>query len=263
MLPFITIFNRQIPMYGLLIMAGVSLGVSFAVFFPAKKHIARQDIFNAVCYAGVGVFAGAKLLYIVLTLPELFFAQNAPALTWELVYRLFAYGFVFYGGVLGGLFGIFLYACKYKLAFLPLTETLIPAVPLVHAVGRIGCFCAGCCYGVPMEPPWGVYFHADSVALHGVPLFPVQLYEAALNVVLFIGLFAYSRKERRPGQILGLYLLFYALIRFTLEYFRFDAARGFLLGISTSQWISLLLLPVGLCLLLAKRKTVHSGAGQL
>lgn len=262
MLPFITIFNRQIPMYGLLIMAGVVLGVFFAVFFPAKKHIARDDLFNAVCYAGVGVFVGAKLLYIALEIPELFFAQNAPTFTWELIYRLFAYGFVFYGGVLGGLFGIFLYARKYKLAFFPLTESLIPSVPLIHSVGRIGCFCAGCCYGVPLDPPWGIYFHADSVALQGVSLFPVQLYESALNLLLFIGLFAYSRKDRRPGQILGLYLLFYALIRFTLEYFRFDAARGFLLGFSTSQWISLMLLPVGLYLLLAKRRTVPSGAGQ-
>lgn len=249
MLPFISVFTKQIPMYGLLIMAGCALGVSFAVY-ARRTGIPRQDVFFAACYAGVGAFLGAKLLYLALTLPELL--HKSVPLTPALLYELFAYGFVFYGGALGGLGAIFLYARKYKLAYLPLAETLIPSVPLIHAFGRLGCFCAGCCYGIVAQPPWGVYFSSDSVALHGVPLLPIQLYEAAFNLLLFVFLAFYAKKARPAGHILGLYFIAYAIARFVLEFFRFDAARGFLWGVSTSQWIGLLLIPFGFCLLLRK-----------
>lgn len=250
MLPFLSIFGRQIPMYGLLIMAGCALGVTFAVYARRNAGIPKQDIFFAACYAGVGAFLGAKLLYLAITLPWLL--MERVALTPSLLYELFAYGFVFYGGALGGLGAIFLYARKYKLAYLPLVETLIPPVPLLHAFGRLGCFCAGCCYGIIAQPPWGVYFRADSVALQGVPLLPTQLYEAAFNLLLFVFLSIYARKPHPAGRILGIYLIAYAIARFVLEFFRFDAARGFLWGISTSQWIGLLLIPCSVYLLVRK-----------
>lgn len=250
MLPFLSVFGKQIPMYGLLIMTGCVLGVAFAVYARRNAGIQRQDIFFAACYAGVGAFLGAKLLYLMLTLPGLLM-QSVP-LTPALFYELFAYGFVFYGGALGGLGAILLYARKYKLAYLPLVETLIPSVPLLHAFGRLGCFCAGCCYGIVAQPPWGVYFRADSVALHGVPLLPIQLYEAAFNLLLFAFLSFYARKSRPAGHILGLYFIAYAVARFVLEFFRYDAIRGFLWGVSTSQWIGLLLIPCGVYLLLRR-----------
>lgn len=249
MLPFITVFGIKIPMYGLLISAGVALGVFITARFPCKKGIARQDILFASCFAGIGAFAGAKLLYLAITIPQLLQMATPPAFSWELVTTLFSYGFVFYGGAIGGLLGIFIYARKYKINFFNLSEILIPSIPLIHAIGRLGCFCAGCCYGRPMDPPWGVLFRTDSVALQGITLFPIQLLESALNLVLFVGLFAYSRKERFNGQILGFYFIGYGIERFVLEYFRYDEVRGFILGLSTSQWISLLLIPIGLFLL--------------
>jgi phosphatidylglycerol:prolipoprotein diacylglycerol transferase len=250
MLPFLSVFGKQIPMYGLLIMAGCALGVAFAVYARRNAGIQKQDILFAACYAGVGAFLGAKLLYLALTLPKLLI-KSVP-LTSALLYELFAYGFVFYGGALGGLGAVFLYARKYKLAYLPLVETLIPSVPLIHAFGRLGCFCAGCCYGIVAQPPWGIYFRADSVALHGVPLLPIQLYEAAFNLLLFVFFSIYAKKPRPAGHILGLYLIAYAIARFVLEFFRYDAARGFLWGVSNSQWIGLLLIPCGVYLLLRK-----------
>ncbi len=237
-------------MYGLLIMAGCALSVAFAVYARRNADIPKQDIFFAACYAGVGAFLGAKLLYLALTIPGLLL-ERVP-LTPALLYELFAYGFVFYGGALGGLGAIALYTRKYKLAYLPLVETLIPSVPLLHAFGRLGCYCAGCCYGIVAQPPWGVYFRSDSVALHGIPLLPIQLYESVFNLLLFVFLSLYARKPRPAGRILGLYLIAYAVARFVLEFFRFDAARGFLWGISTSQWIGLLLIPCGLYLFLRK-----------
>ena len=264
MLPYLTVFSLHIPMYGLLIMSGSALGVSFAAYRRHGAAIPRQDVFYAACYAGIGAFLGAKLLYLALTLPSLI-AAGVP-LTSQVLYELFAYGFVFYGGVIGGLGAVFAYSKKYRFSYLPLIETLIPSVPLIHAFGRLGCFCAGCCYGIPIAPPWGVYFSVGSVAPYGVALLPIQLYEAGFNILLFLCLAIYSSKRRPAGRILGLYLAAYAPARFALEFFRSDVARGFLWGVSTSQWISILMLLAGLFLLIRKapeqclKKQAESGA---
>jgi phosphatidylglycerol---prolipoprotein diacylglyceryl transferase len=250
MLPSFTLFGYEVHLYGLMIAAGVGAGVLIAWRFPVKKGIPGQDIVFACCFAGIGALLGAKLLYLAVTIPQILRLPNPPALSWALVTELLSGGFIFYGGVFGGLAGVLIYSRMYKIGFPDLLETIVPSVPLAHAIGRIGCFCAGCCYGLPTQPPWGVYFCAGSVAPWGVALLPVQLYETALNLVLFAVLFVYSRKNRGKGRILGLYLAGYGLERFVLEFFRYDAIRGVFFGLSTSQWISLVLIPLGVYFML-------------
>ena len=254
MFPFFTIFGHSIPMYGLMIACGTALGVLLAVYSRRNRDIPRQDIFFGACYVGIGVFVGAKLLYLAITLPQILLLPDAPEFSWALLYALFSGGFVFYGGVFGGLFFLRLYTRKYRLPYMKTLETLVPSVPLIHAVGRVGCFFAGCCYGLPMAPPWGLTFRLDSVAPAGVSLLPVQLYETGLNLILFFVLLLYGKKRPAEGRLLGCYLVGYACIRFFLEFFRYDAARGMLFGLSTSQWISLLLLPAGIFLLARKQR---------
>lgn len=253
MLPYFQIGSYQLPTYGLTILIGFALGILVAVKRPAISGLQRDDIFYSFLYGAIGTVVGAKLLYLAITLPVMMRSASF-VFSWDTIVELLRYGFVFYGGVIGAILGFFLYAKQYKLQFFPLLENAVPSIPLIHSIGRIGCFLAGCCYGKPMEPPWGVYFNPESVAPCGVALFPVQLLESGINLVLFFLLFAYSRKPRREGQILGFYLAFYAVERFFLEYLRYDEIRGIFWGLSTSQWISLILLPVGLYLLLRKRK---------
>ena len=163
-------------------------------------------------------------------------------------------GFVFYGGLFGGLLGAFLYTRRYGISFAKFCNTAIVSVPLIHAFGRLGCFCAGCCYGVPADPPLGLYFNNSPVAPHGVALFPVQLLEAGLNLLLFFVLALVFRKRRRLSPV-PVYLTSYAVIRFVLEYFRYDAVRGIFFGLSTSQWISVALaLGTGFFLFVRRRK---------
>ena len=258
MLPFFTIFGHPIPMYGLTIVFGAALGVLLAVYSPRNRDIPRQDIFFSACYMGIGVFIGAKLLYLLIALPQLFLQPDAPKLSLPLIAALFSGGFVFYGGVFGGLFFLRLYTRKYRLPYMKTLEALIPSVPLIHAIGRVGCFFAGCCYGMPAAAPWGVTFRLGSAAPAGVSLLPVQLYETGLNLILFVILLLYGKKRPAEGKLLGCYLVGYACLRFFLEFFRYDAARGMLFGLSTSQWISLLLLPMGIFLLARKRHAVKA-----
>lgn len=259
MLPTVTVFGLTVPMYGLLILAGCVLGVLTAVFLPVRRGIPRQDIFFCALFALMGAAVGAKLLYLAVSLPDIIAAHAGPWTLNDFAF-LFRHGYVFYGGVLGAVAGVFIYGKAFRFAFWPLADSLVPSVPLGHAIGRVGCFCAGCCYGKPMEPPWGVYFAASSAAPHGAALFPVQLLESVLNLVLFAALFVYSRKSRADRRVTGLYIAGYGVARFALEFFRGDGDRGALWLFSTSQWISLAAVPLGLFFLLRGAKKRDAAA---
>lgn len=253
MLPSFSVFGVTIPMYGLLISVGIVLGFLVAVYKPVPLGLHRQDIFFSGLFAVIGLALGAKLLYIITILPQVIARHADTPITSAEVLDLLQHGFVFYGGLIGAAAGIWIYGKVFRIRFWPLMDSLIPSVPLIHAIGRVGCFCAGCCYGVP-SITCGMVFRADSLSPQGVALFPVQLMESGLNLVLFAALFIYSRKFRTDRKITGLYVTGYALIRFATEFFRGDAGRGVLLGIGVSQWISIALLPLGLYWLLKKPK---------
>ena len=157
-------------------------------------------------------------------------------------------------GLIGAVLAMWWYTHHFKMDFWQSVELLIPSVPLVHAFGRIGCFCGGCCYGIPFDPPIGIAFTNSPVAPNGIPLFPVQLVEAGLNFLLFFFLLWFAGKPRPQGRILGAYVIAYAVIRFVLEFLRYDYERGILWVFSTSQWISLILLPIGIWLLARRAK---------
>ena len=131
---------------------------------------------------------------------------------------------------------------------------LVPALPLVHAVGRVGCFCAGCCYGRAAPPPWGIAFTHAIAGPNGVPLLPVQLWEAGAELVIFAFLLWYAGRAAGPGQMLRAYVFCYAPVRFVLEWFRGDPARGMYGPLSTSQWLSLVVLALALAWPVAGRK---------
>ena len=147
-------------------------------------------------------------------------------------------GFVFYGGLIGGLL-CFLFAGKFHHINSKLYIThLIFLIPWIHGFGRIGCFLAGCCYGIPYDGPFAVQFPEGSLAPSDTTLFPVQLVEAICLLILAIVLAVLDLKKSYP-HIIAIYFIVYGILRFLLEYVRYDAVRGHLLALSTSQWISL------------------------
>ena len=147
-------------------------------------------------------------------------------------------GFVFFGGLYGALAAALLYARLTRTSAERLLNMLLPAVLLIHGLGRVGCFCMGCCYGKPSEK-WGVLFSRSEIAPSDVPLLPIQLYEAA-GVLLLFGVLAHMGAKKTNGfRMLAVYLLAYSILRFGLEYLRGDAYRGFLLGLSVSQMLSI------------------------
>lgn len=248
MLPTIEIFGVPISMYGLMIVIGGFLGIYIAVKRRKKYNIEKDDVVFSSCYAAIGLIIGAKLLYIITILPTIIEHRKIIFSSMSNFISLLSGGFVFYGGLIGAVLGYYIYCKQYKINIISLLDLIAPSIPLIHGFGRLGCFFAGCCYGIEYTGRFHVTFRESIAAPNLMPLFPVQLVESGVNFVLFILLMLYARKLRKPGNILGVYIICYSIIRFILEFFRGDAVRGLFFGISTSQWISLPLLILGIIL---------------
>ena len=245
--PFLHVLGREIPMYWLCGVAGMLLAGALAMLRrrAARFRTPADDVLHVMLLSLVGALAGSKAFQAA----GLIVTQGSRPGFWTLEnWTAIAYsGGVFYGGLIGGLVAAVLYVRKYKIDFRDLTDILVPSVLLFHACGRVGCFFAGCCYGC--AAPWGIAFTQSIGAPNGVPLVPVQLFEAGFNLLVMAAMLIFRPERKRPGLLLPLYLTAYAAARFALEFFRGDAGRGVLL-LSTSQWISLLvILPAAIVLL--------------
>jgi phosphatidylglycerol:prolipoprotein diacylglycerol transferase len=156
---------------------------------------------------------------------------------------------VFYGGYIGAVVFPLLYLRLVREPILPLMDIAATYLPAGLAAHRaFGCLSAGCCYGRPTDAPWGIVFPADSMpagAYGQVPLHPTQLYEAGLGLCMFAVLL-YWRKHRRvaAGELFALQMAMYAVGRFIIEIYRGDLERGRFGPLTTSQWISVIMLVV-------------------
>ena len=252
----IKIFNWDIPLYGLLFYTGVAFAALVAVLICRKKKIELFDMVCSAIYTMIGAIVGAKLLFLAVTLPEIIeMFKIYPAE--DVLFSIIKGGFVFYGGLIGGALGLLIYVKQFKLKLEPFVEVFAVVVPLGHAFGRVGCFFAGCCYGMEYHGPLSYTYTvtAGSTPL-GVPLLPIQLIETTCLLILFGALMiAFFKSKGRPFLCTKIYAIGYAAIRFTLEFFRGDKERGVAL-FSTSQWISIgiVVLVTTLWIIGAKRK---------
>ncbi len=255
--PYLHLPFYDLPVYGLFTALGL-LAAGLYVFFTNRSgvcgHIGGDDLFNMAALAFAGAFLGAKLLYVLSALP--FVAQHWTLFSGRpgLLFSFLAGGLVFYGGLLGGLGAVYWYCRRYAVPFGAVAAVVVPGVPLFHVFGRVGCFFAGCCWGV--ECLRGIAYTIAPAAPNGVPLFPVQLVEAGANLILFLALAALVRRlaMEKKWMVLPVYLCAYAVLRFVLEFVRGDAIRGVFI-LSTSQWISLgVLLAVGVWAARAAKK---------
>lgn len=259
MIPFIYIFGREFPTYSVCAIIG---GIAIAAFcalqcrFPRKKAAVKvdmQDILLMLVFAFFGLLIGAKLMYALTSVDfvyqnDLNFFQNL----WEWIKLAVGGGMVFYGGLIGAAAGGLIYIFHYRTPVSEMLDIAFAGVPLFHAFGRVGCFLGGCCYGMEYHGPFSVVYPNGSLggAPAGVELFPVQLAESGLNLILWAVLLLVYRKTARPWLTSGLYLVCYGVIRFILEYFRGDLIRGHFGALSSSQFISVFIFAAGVFLLI-------------
>ena len=232
MFPSITVFGKTIGFYGLLACIGV-IASSFLLYQLLKKRskASLDDMILFLLFVGGGMLIGGHLLYgltnaskIKILLSVTDFSQFR-----SLFLEIFG-GSVFYGGLIGGSICGVIGTRILKLNTALYADAMAVSAPLFHIFGRIGCFFAGCCYGI--ESKFGF-------VLNGVRRFPVQLLEATMNALIVILMLSLYTKRKTQGRLFFIYLSIYAPIRFLDEFLRGDSIRGFIFGFSTSQFISI------------------------
>ncbi|MBI3934980.1 MAG: prolipoprotein diacylglyceryl transferase [Acidobacteria bacterium] len=247
----ITIGSFVLPTYGVLVVSGLVAGLYVASRLGEREGMKRDDVYNLGVYLALAGIIGSKLALII---QERDYYYLNPGQLFSMA--TLQSGGVFYGGlILAILVGLW-NTRRHHLPFLKTADAFAPGVALGHAIGRLGCFSAGCCWGLPTSLPWGVTFtdpySHDVVGVPlGIPLHPTQLYESAAEFGIFLFLFSQYRKKQFDGQMLGWYLVLYATARFLVEYLRSHAREAMLFGgaVSDAQAISLVLIGIGAWLL--------------
>lgn len=246
MLPYIDIFSFKLPTYGLISLIGIAVACFVCVRLSDKKGISRLDMGFVAISAGIGLFLGSHLLYAITRTGDIIqafrsYGEYDGFLDFCKNLLELMSGMVFYGGLYGGLCGGLFMAKRKKLPTGDVCDIFAVFAPLFHIFGRIACFLAGCCYG--MYSDYGISGRMVAVGVReSEKRIPVQLIEAFLILLILITLLWLMKKGKAKGNLLFVYLISYAAVRFCLEFLRGDEIRGKLLVFSTSQWISLITL---------------------
>lgn len=228
--------------YGLMVGIGIIAAYLMVEYLAKKKQLDTEPVFGLTIFSVIGGFVGSKLLYFLTRLGDIIADPS--------VIKDVATGWVVYGGIIGGVLTAIVYCRIKKMEFLRYFDIALPAVALAQGFGRIGCFLAGCCYGCETDGWCAITFTDSSFAPNGVPLVPTQLISSGLDFLLFAVLLFLLFKLKAPGQVGGFYFIFYSIGRFVLEFFRGDLIRGNVGTLSTSQFISVITVVVGVIIIL-------------
>src|SRR5215468_1642683 len=233
--------------YGVLLAAAYLFGLQLALTRAKARGLDSTKVMDLGIYIIISALVGAKLLLLVTDFQT--FKSNPAEL-----FNLLREGGVFYGGLIVAVLVALWYIRRVGLPLWTTCDVFAPGIALGHVIGRLGCFFAGCCFGKPTNVPWAITFTSPYAAANvgtplNIPLHPTQLYEAGAEALILIVLLATESRGRRfPGRTFWLYMLMYAISRYFIEMFRGDP-RGTVFIFSTSQFISLILIPLALAML--------------
>ena len=234
---YITIYS-----YGLMIAIGVLMSYWFIIRRVKKFKIDKDELSSMFIWAMIAGFVGGKVFYF---LEDLSKYTAEPKL---MLQNLSGGGFVFYGSVLFVIPVIIFWLKKKRIPIRPFLDIVAFVGPIIQCFGRVGCFLAGCCHGKVCDNVLGVTFtHPDSLANpKNIPLYPTQLFDIGINVIILITLFAIEKRKQFAGQLMIVYMAMYAVGRSINEIYRGDEERGFLFNglLSHSQFIAICILIV-------------------
>lgn len=237
--------------YGLMVGIAVVIGIYFAKLQAVKKNINPDLIYDLSLYLIIGSLIGARVYYLLFFDPFSFIKDPIS------IIKIWQGGLAIHGAILGGVLAGILFAKKRKISFWVLGDLIAPSLILGQAIGRIGCFLNGCCFGVPTESKFGIRFPSGSLAdfaYNGLAVHPTQLYEVTLNIIAFGFLFALRRKIKFEGGLFLLYLMMYGCIRLVVSSLRGDSMLIWDTNIKIAQIISGIIFIVGLVVFIKRQK---------
>lgn len=229
--------------YGLMYALALITGLLWAERRSPRFGLDKNFTFNMGFGCVVIGVVGAKLLHLLTVIDEL------KADFWGTLKSSLSEGFVVYGGIIAGVLFAYIYCRVKKRSFTRHLDMAVAPIALGQAIGRVGCFLAGCCYGSPTDSWCAVTFPAGSHAPAGVPLIPTQPISALLNLANAVILVIAGRRFKTHGRTGALYMINYGVGRFLIEFFRNDP-RGSIGVLSTSQFISVGVFVLGVLLMI-------------
>lgn len=257
---FIRIGQFPIHWYGVFMALAFLSGFASWVVLGRSRGRSFEHLSDMLFWIMVAGLLGGRLAYV---LSDFGYFMTHPA---EII-RVDRGGLIYYGGFIGGTLGLWWFARRHGERLLDLLDFGVTSVPLAHAFGRIGCLMNGCCYGRVWDGVLAVRFPTKSHAwcehvnaglrmAHedgSMPVHPVQVYESAFNILVYIALLFLYKRRRKEGSTMAAYLMIYPVGRFLLEFFRGDLRLRWL-NFSVAQWLSIALFVSGWILLAWVRK---------
>jgi phosphatidylglycerol:prolipoprotein diacylglycerol transferase len=256
----IQIGSFYLPTYGVILAIAYLVGIWMLRRKARTEGLPEQKIFDFSLYVLAAAILGAKALLVIVEWRH--YASNPRSLV-----EVLRSGGVFYGGLIAATTVGIWYMKKHRLPAWKIADMGAPSIALGEAIGRWGCFAAGCCYGKPTDGPLGVRFTDpfahDAVGTPlGVPLHPTQIYLSVNAFLIFLILQWAYRRRTFDGEVFWLYVLLYAITRGLIENLRGDSVRGFLIPgvLSTSQFIGLVAAAaaVGMLVFLSRRRRAEA-----
>jgi phosphatidylglycerol:prolipoprotein diacylglycerol transferase len=246
--------SLTIHWYGVMVALAFLAGLWTATRRAPRENISSETIADIVFWLMVGAIIGARAVYVATYWRDEFASQPVSE-----IFMIQHGGLVYYGGLIGATLAGVIYIRWKKLALWKIADVLAPSIALGNVFGRIGCLLNGCCYGRACSLPWAIRFPEDN-PLHPptTPVHPTEIYDALLNLVLYLFLARLFRHKKFDGQVFATYLIGYALFRSIVEYFRGDYPPDHIHnGLTSAQLVSILVFAAGLVLMivLSRRKT--------
>jgi phosphatidylglycerol---prolipoprotein diacylglyceryl transferase len=241
--------SMPVRWYGVMMALAFLAGLWTATRRARFTNVHGEVIADVTMWLMAGSIVGARFVYVTT-----YWKQEFADQPFREVFMIQHGGLVYYGGLIGGTVAAGVYLAWKKLPVWKIADILAPSIALGSVFGRIGCLLNGCCYGRACDLPWAIHFPADHET-RGVGVHPTEIYDALLNLILYLALAWLFRRRKFDGQILALYFIGYAICRTTVEFFRGDYPADHIhAGIFTSaQLVSAPILLVGLALFLWRK----------
>lgn len=252
MYPIIARFGPiTIYSYGMMVAIAFITGIYFARLEASRKGIAPDLVYDLAFFLAIGSLIGARVYYLA------FFDPSSLIKNPISVFRIWEGGLAIHGAILGGIIASVLFARSRIMSFWGLADLIAPSVILGQAIGRLGCFLNGCCFGVPTESVFGMVFSDGSladIAYHGLAVHPAQLYEMALNLSGFFILWSIRKRVKFKGGLFLIYLMMYSVIRLIVSNLRGDSLYIWGSNIKIAQAISTVIFVIALFIFIKRRK---------
>jgi phosphatidylglycerol:prolipoprotein diacylglycerol transferase len=257
----IEIFGLKISTYGVLVAIGLLTAYILVLKLSEREGLDTKKVDNLFIITVLSGILGARIAFSVENWEQL-------GSLWE-VFAIWKGGVSFYGGLIGGIIGAFIGIKLFKLPVWKVGDVAAPSLAIAHAIGRLGCTAAGCCYGRPVAdvssnsvgihfmdrfPFFYIVFPQGGTAPYGVPLYPTQLMEFVGNLLIFTILILVYRRKRVDGEVFALYMLLYGTERFLLEFYRGVTPPLPGIGLTWNQVVSLILILASITLFLLLRR---------